>query len=132
MLPSARAAFSCGSESNATTGIRSLALLSLTARAAPTPEGLLSANTPSMARLGGALDRGFGGAGGVRAHDDRLEAARDRVLPELDLLVDVGLRGGPERAPLDAEVVAGVLGPRQHDLPERRVAGLDDDVDLGA
>jgi hypothetical protein len=47
IVPAARAAFSFGSESNATTGRRSAALLSWMAVAAPTPELLLSANTPT-------------------------------------------------------------------------------------
>ena len=51
MVPAARAAFSAGSESKATTGIVSAALLSLIAVAAPTPELLLSAKTPTRSEL---------------------------------------------------------------------------------
>ena len=62
--------------------------------------------------------------------DDGVRPARDRVLDQLDLLVDVGLRGGPEEPDLEAVVAAGLARPGEHRLPERRVRRLDDHVDL--
>src|SRR5262249_9990098 len=68
--------------------------------------------------------------GRVRGEHDGVNPARDRVLDELDLLVDVGLGRGPEEPDLDAVVAAGLARPGQHRLPERRVRRLDDHVDL--
>ncbi len=84
------------------------------------------------------LDPGFAGGinrriqRGVRARrdDDSLHSARDRVLHELHLLIDVRLRRRPELSDIDAEVLAGFLATGQHRLPERRVVGADDHVDL--
>ena len=82
------------------------------------------------AALAGALDHVVERVGRVRRDDDRVGAARDRVLDQLDLLVDVGLRRRAEQADLDAVVGAGLLRAGQHRLPERRVGRLDDHVDL--
>ena len=78
----------------------------------------------------GALDRAVERVGGVRREHDRVRAAGDRVLDELDLLVDVGLGRRAEQAHLQAVVAAGLARPGEHRLPERRVRRLDDHVDL--
>ena len=54
--------------------------------------------------LAGAVDHVVERVGRVRRDDDRVRAARDRVLDELDLLVDVGLGGRAEQADVDAVV----------------------------
>jgi hypothetical protein len=84
------------------------------------------------ATVAGALDRRVQRLGEVRREDDRVDAARDRVLEQLDLLVDVGLGRRPEEPDLQPEVRGGLARAREHRLPERRVGGLDDGVDLCA
>src|SRR4029079_17247390 len=78
----------------------------------------------------GALDRGVERVRGVRREHDRVRAARDRVLDELDLLVDVGLGRRAEQPDLQTVVSARLPRPGEHRLPEGRVRRLDDDVDL--
>src|SRR5438270_844685 len=67
--------------------------------------------------LGGLVDRlAERGALGRRDHDGG-GLGGDGVLEDRDLAVDVGLGLGAELGHLDAEVLPGLAGAGQHDLP---------------
>ena len=64
-----------------------------------------------------------------RGDDDRGGLFGDRVLEDRDLAVDVGLGLRAEFGDLDAEILAGLAGAGEHDLPIARGRVLDDDRD---
>ena len=81
--------------------------------------------------LGGLVDRlAERGALGRRDHDGG-RLAGDGVLEDRDLAVDVGLGLGAELRHLDAEILAGLAGAGEHDLPVEGGRVLDDDGNGG-
>src|SRR5208337_4662852 len=62
-----------------------------------------------------------------RRDDDRGGLSADRVLEDRNLAVDVSLGLRAEFGDLDAEILAGLAGAGEHDLPEARRRVLDDD-----
>ena len=62
-----------------------------------------------------------------RRDDDGGRLAGDRVLQDRNLAVDVGFRLCAELRHLDAEVLAGLTGAGEHDLPVEGGRVLDDD-----
>src|SRR5208283_699378 len=61
--------------------------------------------------------------------DDRGGLFADRVLEDRNLAVDVGLGLRAEFGDVDAEILAGLAGAGEHDLPVARRGILDDDRD---
>ena len=64
-----------------------------------------------------------------RGDNDRRGLFGHRVLEDSNLAVDVSLGLGAEFGDLDAEILAGLTGAGEHDLPVARGGVLDDDRD---
>ena len=79
--------------------------------------------------LGGFVDRLAERLELGRRDDDRGRLFGDGVLEDRNLAVDVGLGLGAELGNVDAEILAGLAGAGQHDLPIERRRVLDDDRD---
>ena len=77
--------------------------------------------------LGGFVDRLAERGELGRRNDDGGRIAGDGVLEDRNLAVDVGFRLGAEFRHVDAEVLAGLAGAGEHDLPVERRGVLDDD-----